>query len=66
MDRLYTTNDVARQGIANKANVSAVDTQLSRLISVTGGENNIMTLTSSDNITGEKEFEGLVKFTSAI
>ena len=59
------TNDVARQGIANKANVSAVDTQLSRLISVTGGENNIMTLTSSDNITGEKEFEGLVKFTSA-
>jgi len=59
------TNDVARQGITNKANVSAVDTQLSRLISVTGGENNIMTLTSSDNITGEKEFEGLVKFTSA-
>jgi microcystin-dependent protein len=59
------TNDVARETIANKASIGSVDTRLTRLLSVTGGENNIMTLSSSDNITGEKEFEGLVKFTAA-
>lgn len=59
------TNDVARETIANKASIGSVDTRLTRLISVTGGEENIMTLSSSDNITGEKEFEGLVKFTAA-
>ena len=59
------TNDVARETITNTATIGSVDTRLTRLLSVTGGENNIMTLTSSDNITGEKEFEGLVKFTSA-
>ena len=59
------TNEVARDAILNKASVSSLDTRFSRLIDVTGGENNIMTLTSSDNITGEKEFEGLVKFTAA-
>lgn len=59
------TNDVARETIANKALIGSVDTRLTRLLSVTGGENNIMTLSSSDNITGEKEFEGLVKFTAA-
>ncbi len=59
------TNDVARETIANKAAISSVDTRLTRLLSVTGGENNIMTLTSSDNITGEKEFEGIVKFSAA-
>lgn len=59
------TNDVARETIANKASIGSVDTRLTRLLSVTGGENNIMTLTSSDNITGEKEFEGLVKFSAA-
>ena len=59
------TNDVARETIANKATISSVDTRLTRLLSVTGGENNIMTLTSSDNITGEKEFEGIVKFSVA-
>jgi len=50
------TNDVARETIANKASIGSVDTRLTRLLSVTGGENNIMTLSSSDNITGEKEF----------
>ena len=59
------TNDVARETIANKASIGSVDTRLTRLISITGGEDNIMTLSSSDNITGEKEFEGLVKFTAA-
>ncbi len=59
------TNEVARDAILNKASVSSLDTRFSRLIDVTGGENNIMTLTSSDNITGEKQFEGLVKFTAA-
>ena len=59
------TNDVARETIANKATISSVDTRLTRLLSVTGGENNIMSLTSSDNITGEKEFEGIVKFSAA-
>lgn len=59
------TNDVARETITNKAAITSVDTRLTRLLSVTGGENNIMTLTSSDNITGEKEFEGIVKFSAA-
>lgn len=59
------TNEVARDAILNKASVSSLDTRFSRLIDVTGGEGNIMTLTSSDNITGEKEFEGPVKFTAA-
>lgn len=59
------TNDVARETIANKATVGSVDTRLTRLLSVTGGENNIMTLTSSDDITGEKDFRGIVKFTAA-
>ena len=56
------TNEVARDAILNKASVSSLDTRFSRLID---GEGNIMTLTSSDNITGEKEFEGPVKFTAA-
>ncbi len=59
------TNDVARETITNASLISSVDTRLTRLLSVTGGENNIMTLTSSDNITGEKEFEGIVKFSAA-
>lgn len=59
------TNEVARDAILNKASVASLDTRFSRLIDVTGGEGNIMSLTSSDNITGEKEFEGLVKFTAA-
>ena len=59
------TNDVARETITNTATIGSVDTRLTRLLSVTGGENNIMTLTSSDNITGEKEFEGIVKFSAA-
>lgn len=48
------TNDVARETIANKASIGSVDTRLTRLLSVTGGENNIMTFSSSDNITGQK------------
>lgn len=59
------TNDVARETIANKATVGSVDTRLTRLLTETGGENNIMTLTSSDDITGEKDFRGIVKFTAA-
>ncbi len=59
------TNEVARDAILNKATIASLDTRFTRLIDVTGGENNIMTLTSSDNITGEKEFEGIVKFTAA-
>jgi microcystin-dependent protein len=59
------TNEVARDAILNKASVASLDSRFSRLIDVTGGEGNIMTLTSSDNITGEKEFEGPVKFTAA-
>ena len=59
------TNDVARESISNKSLIGSVDTRLTRLLSVTGGENNIMSLTSSDNITGEKEFEGIVKFSGA-
>lgn len=60
------TNEVARNAILNKATVSSIDTRFTRLIDVTGGEDNIMTLTSGDNITGEKQFEGLVKFTAAV
>ena len=60
------TNDVARESISNKATIGSVDSRLTRLLSVTGGENNIMSLTSSDNITGEKEFEGIVKLSGAI
>lgn len=59
------TNEVARDAILNKASVTSLDTRFTRLIDVTGGENNIMTLTSNDIITGEKEFAGLVQFTGA-
>lgn len=59
------TNDVGRETIANKALVNAVDTRVNRILTTTGGESNIMTISSSDDITGEKDFRGAVKFSAA-
>lgn len=59
------TNDVGRETIANKALVNAVDTRVNRILTTTGGEENIVTITSDDAITGEKDFQGIVKFTAA-
>ena len=60
------TNYIGKETIDNKALISTVDTTVTNIINTTGGANNIMTLTSSDNITGEKDFEGVVKFSNAI
>ena len=60
------TNDIGREALSNKAIANAVDTRLNLLLNVTGGNDNIVTLTHNQGITGEKTFEGAVKLTGAV
>lgn len=59
------TNDIGREAITNKSLATSIDTRLTRLLTTTGGAENIVTLTDDGTIVANKTFTGQVSFSGA-